>query len=134
MLSSFTDCHLWHFVFIVHTCNWYLEHRMHLCRNAHRKTFIPWQECCASVGSHDRSPWNAFSWIYCKGLYFIYLCFINNDIFINIYFILKNRSKISNSYRISYSFILTILSIVLLLLKLHLIYSILILFIFKHLV
>ena len=50
--------HCW-FSLTVHPCNWYLEHRVHICWSSHWKTIISWEECRAPIRSNNRSPWNS---------------------------------------------------------------------------
>jgi hypothetical protein len=55
------------FAFAVYSRNWYLEHRMYICRNAYREAPLSWKKCGASVGSHDWSSRHSFSRIYFRG-------------------------------------------------------------------
>ena len=64
--SGFTVLNLV-FAFAVYSCDWYLEHRMYICRNAYREAALSWQKCGTSIGSHDWSTWHSFRRIYFQG-------------------------------------------------------------------
>lgn len=49
-------------LYAVHSCNWYLEHWVHICWTPHWKATISWEECCTPIRSYNRSSWNSIIW------------------------------------------------------------------------
>lgn len=56
----------------VHTSDWYMEYRLHLCWSINRKASFSWKECGPSIGSDDRSARHSLTGYYITSKHYSY--------------------------------------------------------------
>ena len=68
----------------VYSCNWYMEHRMHLCWSINWEATLSWKECCSPAGFDDWSSWNPLIGYHITGINFslLILCFLSSFLFL----------------------------------------------------
>lgn len=92
----------WIFIayFSVHSCNWYMGYRLHLCRGLDWEATFSWKKCCSPAGFDNWSSWNSFNGYNFSSMHFF------DHFSINCIFnfqILYARAKLPHIFHFLYS-------------------------------